>query len=278
MSNSNETIREKLAAMDISQLNNLDIQDYPPGQGRLINKERARREKAEANVTYTDPTATADARTLESDETVNDSIIPRHQPNDPGAAGSRRFRAKKSPKSDNLSGISPRRENTEPEPWYLFENYHEKVSEKMKDVIFISKIEDGNLKAETNLVGTFKCIALECRAMGWSNGTVATVIRAYYQDDGKLGYSAQVYNQRCRSCKQLASMKLDVDTYVERVVRRLKMWKGEYAPIKWYRRKMLPHDEELCEACKAGHCLTGVVNKQHRLSGVETGQQVPVKI
>ncbi|KAK6513470.1 hypothetical protein TWF281_005093 [Arthrobotrys megalospora] len=240
MSDSNGTIREKLAAMNTAQLNGLDIQDFPPGQRRFINEGRVRRKRAEAGIIYTDRTP----------EAANDSKIP---------SGPRRSRVKRSKKSSNISG-TPLGEGIEPKPWYLFENYHEKVSEKVENVAFVSTIEDGNRKAETNLVGKCKCIAPECGA-AWSTGTIATVIREYRRDDGKLGYSAQVFNQRCKGCKQMGYMRLDVDVYVERVVRRLQIWKGEFKPTKWNRRKMLPHDEELCEGCKDGHCLKGVIER-----------------
>ncbi|KAI0437513.1 hypothetical protein F4803DRAFT_538395 [Xylaria telfairii] len=58
------------------------------------------------------------------------------------------------------------------------------------------------------------------------------------------------------ACDTLSTPRVD-NSYAERVAYRIKKWSGiklEKPPRS--SRKMLarPHEEELCEGCKAGHC------------------------
>ncbi|KAF1361535.1 hypothetical protein EJ07DRAFT_111719, partial [Lizonia empirigonia] len=69
------------------------------------------------------------------------------------------------------------------------------------------------------------------------------------------GYNAVVFNQRCKSCNKLGTLKMNEESYVDRVAYRLKKWAGvqlarPYSGLK----KGLPHKSELCESCKRGIC------------------------
>jgi hypothetical protein len=70
------------------------------------------------------------------------------------------------------------------------------------------------------------------------------------------GYNALVFKQRCKECNKLGVLRLDEDSYVERVVYRLKKWAGIHVERPEYSgERGEPHEAELCEACLAGyHC------------------------
>jgi hypothetical protein len=71
-------------------------------------------------------------------------------------------------------------------------------------------------------MGTFKCSSNECDNETWSSKKIATNIRLYSNDR----YNAVVYNQRCISCNTLGILTIDVNSYTERVLYRLKKWLG----------------------------------------------------
>jgi hypothetical protein len=80
--------------------------------------------------------------------------------------------------------------------------------------------------------------------------TVATLIRKYTEG----GYNAVVFNQCCKSCGKLGTLKLDKQCYVGRVAYLLKVW----ACIRMERqhttrKKGTPHESTLCEGCKQGY-------------------------
>lgn len=67
-------------------------------------------------------------------------------------------------------------------------------------------------------------------------------------------YNARVYHQRCMNCNRLSRPVLD-SSYAERVTYWVKQWNGvwvEKPPISGDSKG--PHNNELCEGCKAGHC------------------------
>lgn len=73
-------------------------------------------------------------------------------------------------------------------------------------------------------------------------------------------YNARVYKQRCRRCNSLGDLFLeDGGPYAERVAYRIKKWCGvEMEPSTYVVKKTKgPHEYELCEGCKAGHCKEG---------------------
>ena len=68
-------------------------------------------------------------------------------------------------------------------------------------------------------------------------------------------YNAVVFNQRCKCCTKLGSLKLDKESYVERVAYRLKKWAGITLEKSYVApRKGPPHESSLCEGCKRGIC------------------------
>ncbi|CAG8207328.1 unnamed protein product, partial [Penicillium nalgiovense] len=67
-------------------------------------------------------------------------------------------------------------------------------------------------------------------------------------------YNARVYHQRCKFCHWLSRPVLD-QSYAERIVYWIRQWNGirvERPPIS--RDSKGPHNRQLCEGCKAGHC------------------------
>lgn len=107
---------------------------------------------------------------------------------------------------------------------------------------------------DTNIMGRFVCNNNNCTSRGWSSKKIAITIRMYTD----TRYNVRVYYQRCRNCNWLSRPNLDVDTYVDRVAYRLKKWSGvevERPPYSHKRGK--PHEHELCEGCRHGHCTEG---------------------
>jgi len=140
--------------------------------------------------------------------------------------------------------------------FFTFPELHQRIAEAVAPEI-ISTWFNKDLKArfeddyKTNITGKFTCDNSGCRKNGWGSGVVATRIRGYPGS----GYNAVVYNQRCNSCNLLGSLKVDEESYVERIAYRLKKWAGvsvEQPPFSGQSRG--PHDEERCEGCRAGEC------------------------
>lgn len=73
-------------------------------------------------------------------------------------------------------------------------------------------------------------------------------------------YNARVYKQRCRRCGALGDLFVENGgPYAERVAYRIKKWCGVKmeAPTYIVKKTKRPHEKELCEGCKAGHCPEG---------------------
>ncbi|KAG7286737.1 hypothetical protein NEMBOFW57_009051 [Staphylotrichum longicolle] len=70
----------------------------------------------------------------------------------------------------------------------------------------------------TNIMGRFECRNNECQSGGWGSKKIAIEIRRYRDN----GYNALVFKQRCKTCKRLGVMRIDENSYVERVTYRLK--------------------------------------------------------
>jgi hypothetical protein len=103
---------------------------------------------------------------------------------------------------------------------------------------------------DTSIMGRFVCRNRACGSGGWSSKKIAVTIRLY---PGQK-YNARVYHQRCESCTSVSRPKLD-QSYAERVVYWIKRWNGvqvERPPSSGNSRR--PHNRELCEGCRAGHC------------------------
>jgi hypothetical protein len=83
---------------------------------------------------------------------------------------------------------------------------------------------------------------------------VSIEIRGYDNN----GYSAIVYNQRCKSCNRLGTFELNERSYTERVAYRLKKWAGiEMEAPPFNRIAGLPHEQAYCEGCRRGRCQEG---------------------
>ena len=103
---------------------------------------------------------------------------------------------------------------------------------------------------DTNIMGRFSCQNRACNSNGWSSKKIAITIRMYHGAQ----YNARVYHQRCQNCNGLSKPCLD-DSYAERVAYRLKKWCGIDMDMPPHSgRSKGPHQSDLCEGCKDGHC------------------------
>ena len=138
----------------------------------------------------------------------------------------------------------------------MFPSLHQDVSNAVSGSIpRIWFNKDNNRKPNneysTSVMGRFTCDNDSCLSSGWSSKKVAILIRGYSGN----GYNAVVFNQRCESCNELGQLKLDKESYVDRVAYRLKRWAGVAVEKPYYDgKKSPPHKRELCEGCKQGYC------------------------
>ncbi|KAJ4289453.1 hypothetical protein N0V88_006934 [Collariella sp. IMI 366227] len=96
----------------------------------------------------------------------------------------------------------------------------------------------------TNVMGGFDCRNPGCLRTGWSSKKIAILIRRFPDN----GYNAEVFKQRCKSCKELGALRLDENAYVERVAYRLKKWAGisvETPPYNGVGTSKAPHETYL---------------------------------
>ena len=122
-----------------------------------------------------------------------------------------------------------------PEPWF---NHDANEQDVINDY-------------STNIMGRFACRNPMCSSAGWGSKKIAIRIRGF---EGS-GYDAVVFKQRCRACEQLGAMRIDENSYVERVAYRLKKWAGIHQETPENRPpRGPPHESDLCEGCKAGFC------------------------
>ncbi|UNI19509.1 hypothetical protein JDV02_005691 [Purpureocillium takamizusanense] len=143
-----------------------------------------------------------------------------------------------------------------PKPWALYPSLHEQVTRLLEedDLFFDFNHADDDVSCirdyDTTIMGHFACRNASCKSDGWSSKKIAITIRMY----PGARYNARVYFQRCKSCKKLSRPSLD-DSYADRVAYRLKKWCGVHVaqPYRSGQSKG-PHQSELCEGCKAGHC------------------------
>ncbi|KAL4945093.1 hypothetical protein BDV06DRAFT_219625 [Aspergillus oleicola] len=104
---------------------------------------------------------------------------------------------------------------------------------------------------DTNVMGRFACPNNNCSKTGWNSKLVAITIREYPGGS----YNVRVYHQRCQNCNWVSKPDLDEDCYAERIVYRLKKWNGMEVVKRYYSKESKgPHEGDLCEGCKAGHC------------------------
>ena len=103
----------------------------------------------------------------------------------------------------------------------------------------------------THVMADFECNNYACSDSVWVSKMVAILIRGYPQNE----YNAVVFSQRCKSCNDLGTLKLDRDSYITRIAYRLKKWAGVEVERPYFgSKKGLPHKSEFCEGCKRGIC------------------------
>ncbi|KAF3203611.1 hypothetical protein TWF679_010141 [Orbilia oligospora] len=274
MADANEQFSAALRTMDRHDLNRLTIQDYTREQRRMINKERVRRRRAEAEEVAEEVAGAIASTTAALTNLINTMAVLQMNSGESSNSTTNQTEGNLSGNNSGENQVSeptaPVTPNSQPpvkkkkpckknqkaiKKSYLFPEYHHLVAEEVENIVFKSSTADGTLYNETRLVGSLKCSSCGRK---WTTGTVGTAIRGYEQQNGQLGYSAEVFNQRCARCDSLGHLTLDVDTYVERVARRLLIWKGEFSPKPQKKKKRTPpHITELCEGCAVGKCVLG---------------------
>lgn len=135
----------------------------------------------------------------------------------------------------------------------LHDNVAQAVSETVGPIWFCEKHDNSKFEEqyETHVMGRFWCTSPTCAGKGWTSKKVAIVIKGYTEN----GYNAIVFKQRCKACNRLGSLKLDEQSYIDRVAYRIQKWAGiqmEKQPFS--EKKGLPHKRDLCEGCKQGVC------------------------
>lgn len=145
---------------------------------------------------------------------------------------------------------------TKPKPWSMHPNRHHDVKQLLQEenihFTFRNNTDFSGCtdSYDTSIMGRFFCRNRRCQTNGWSSKKIALTIRKY---PGKQ-YNAVVYHQRCERCKTLANPTLD-GTYAERIAYRLKKWSGLEVDAPYFSgQSNRPHQKDLCEGCKAGHC------------------------
>ena len=141
--------------------------------------------------------------------------------------------------------------------WSLHPELHDDVArsldeEELQLDFFEVDDEQTNIKErDTNVMGRFICQNNRCYSSGWSSNKIAITIRMY----PRQRYNARLYHQRCRNCRAIGRLVLDTESYAERVTYWLKKWHGIEVERPYYSVKSKgPHDSQLCEGCKVGHC------------------------
>ena len=138
----------------------------------------------------------------------------------------------------------------------MFPELHDRIAEAVSPEITSIWFQSNDRKGYNNeyltcVVGSFTCDNQICKKRSWSSGVVSILMRGYARN----GYSAVVFNQRCKSCEKLGTLTMDETTYVERVAYRVKKWAGVWVEYPVYNRDSKgPHEERLCEGCKRGTC------------------------
>ncbi|KAK6362187.1 hypothetical protein TWF730_005883 [Orbilia blumenaviensis] len=219
-------------------LNSLKISDCTRSQRPQIDRERCQRSAAKKAVARSNEIALRETPLASSG--LHNTVL----------VGVSVVIAKRSVSTDG----KPENARAPPSSWYLFPEHHDLVAEQTPGVHFRGLDEDGVYQWETNLKGNFECSRKGCKNQ-WQSGVVSTIIRKYLLPEDGLAYNAKVFNQRCIKCKSLGYMKIDRDAYLQRVIRRLKIWRKEKvgpAPLSF--RKTGSHKRELCEGCSKGHC------------------------
>lgn len=140
--------------------------------------------------------------------------------------------------------------------WSMFPDRHDEVMQLLEsdNVTFkFHPIDDdlGHvLYHDTSAMGRFICHNKQCSSHAWTSKKISMTIRLYTGNR----YNARVYYQHCKSCESVSKPRLDA-SYAERVAFRLKRWSGVPVDAPHYlKESKAPHQSDLCEGCKAGHC------------------------
>lgn len=140
--------------------------------------------------------------------------------------------------------------------WSMYPECHDGVASLLEDddlaFDFYGNDDTQNSMKEydTTIMGRFRCENPSCTSNEWLRKKIAITIRLFQRQK----YNARVYHQRCKSCNWISRPTLD-DSYAERVVYRLKKWRGirvETPPRSG--RSDRPHQRSLCEGCQNGRC------------------------
>ncbi|GFG17000.1 hypothetical protein IFM61392_09805 [Aspergillus lentulus] len=125
----------------------------------------------------------------------------------------------------------PRKGRKAAKLWSLHPKLHNDVAQLLDEEglqldFFDADDEETNIEErDTNVMGRFICGNSGCHSRGWSSKKIAITIL------------------------------LDHGCYAERVTYWLKKWNGiEVERPDYSGQSRGPHDSELCEGCKAGHC------------------------
>lgn len=139
----------------------------------------------------------------------------------------------------------------------MFPTLHDAVQNEVLDDIGPTRFngnnsdQGANNKYPTTVMGRFTCPNSSCYTAGWGSKTVAVLIRGYRGN----GYSAVVFNQRCKTCNALGKLTLHEDSYVERVAYRLRVWAG----VDMERRRTLRRRARRTSASSARDASKGIV-------------------
>lgn len=143
----------------------------------------------------------------------------------------------------------------------MYPALHPEVSEVLEQAGLHFTFRDGDDEHDileswdSAVMGRFRCHNAKCAADGWGSKQISLTIRMFPGEQ----YNAKVYHQRCKRCNSVSKPILD-ETYTERVTYWLKKWNGvrvERPPNSGKVGKG-PHQRELCEGCRAGHCITAL--------------------
>ena len=148
-----------------------------------------------------------------------------------------------------------KKKNSE-ETWSFHPELHEDVALHLEEVglyfTFLDNLNEEPIRNwDTNIMGRFVCHNHKCSSHGWGSKVIPVTIQMYPLQR----YNAVVYHQRCRGCDSLSRPILN-DSYGERVAYWLKQWSGLSVERPGQSEgNGKPHEEQLCEGCKAGHCV-----------------------
>ncbi|KAK4221101.1 zinc-binding domain-containing protein [Podospora fimiseda] len=110
--------------------------------------------------------------------------------------------------------------------------------------------------------GKLTCTSGKCQGQKWTSMKVAITIRQL--ESPVYSYNATVFNQKCKSCQSLGELELNEDSYIERVIHRLRVWAGIPIERPNYGKKIGPdHKRSLYKGYRLGRYQEGQKNLNH---------------